>query len=259
MNDASLRFNSVSFGYGSREIVKGFSSDIAEKEITSIIGPNGCGKSTLLKLANGFLKPHHGSITLNGKSVLDMTAKERSRRMGVLSQAPVAPAMTVLELVGCGRFPYLSAGGRLSPHDRKIVDEAISMVGLEDHRDQDVRLLSGGERQIAYLAMVIAQDTPLILLDEPTTFLDIQVCHRMMRIIQRLNKTMGKTFLMVIHDLDLALRYSDRLIVIDKDHSYQQGTLDSVLESKAVDSAFQIKLLRHVDEGNVTYSSIPLF
>lgn len=256
---AHLTFEGLSFRYGDKPLLQDFSASIAEGSITSIIGPNGCGKSTLVKLANGFLRPQAGVVRLRGTNVLELGSKERSRQMAVLSQGSVAPAMTVRELVSCGRFPYLGAGGRLGERDRELVDEAIAIVGLQDYCERDVRFLSGGERQRAYLALVIAQDTPLVLLDEPTTFLDIRACHRMLRLVQELNQTMGKTFLMVIHDIDLALRYSQELLVMDGAHRCQQGTRDEMLAAKAVDAAFGIEVFQHCDAGETTYTSIPRF
>ena len=254
--DASLRFDSVSFRYGKQPLIEGFTAAISEHRITSVIGPNGCGKSTLVKLANGFLRPQKGTVLLNGSDVLSVPAKERSRTMAVLSQAPATTAMTVRDLVGCGRFPYLSAGGKLSAEDEEIVDRAIGMVGLDGYQDRDIRSLSGGERQIAHLAMVIAQDTPLVLLDEPTTFLDIQVCHRILGTIREMNHQMGKTFLIVIHDIDLALRYSHELIVVDSNHVFQQGSKDYILAAQAIDDAFGIKIVEHTDDGETTYAAI---
>ena len=167
--------------------------------VTSIVGPNGCGKSTMVKLVDGLLRPQAGEVRVGGVPTLSLKAKARARRVAVLAQASRPPAMTVEALVACGRYPYQAHQGKLSREDREHVERALELAGIARFRTQELRRLSGGERQRAFIAMTLAQDTDLIVLDEPTTYLDIRACHETMELIRRLNEEAGKTIVMVIH------------------------------------------------------------
>ena len=187
-----------------------------------------------------------------------MTSRQRARRMAVLAQAARPPVMTVYDLVACGRYPYHGHQGRLNPHDREKIEEAITLAGIERFRDHDLRQMSGGERQKAFIAMVLAQDTSVIVLDEPTTYLDIKACHDLMTLITRLNTEIGKTIIMVIHDLDLALRYSSRMLVMEAGRNVLHGSIDEVLASGALESVFKMHIeLHHSKEGNAAHILFP--
>ena len=253
----AVDIQNVSFSYGKAPFIEGLSAEFSAGAITSIVGPNGCGKSTLVKLIDGMCRPDAGRVLIEGKPTLAMRGKERARKVAVLSQVSRPPAMTVESLVACGRYPYQSHEGRLGKEDREQVEAAMRMAGVERFRDCDLRRRSGGERPRAFIAMTLAQDTAIIVLDEPTTYLDIGACHETMQLVCRLNEEMGKTVIMVIHDLDLALRYSDEVMVMERGVSTYAGSVDEVLRSGAIERAFGVSIrVVDADEGR-SYSLFP--
>lgn len=244
--ECAIRYEGVSFSYKPGvPLMENLSAAIPSGAVTSIIGPNGCGKSTLVKLAAGLLRLVSGRVEVAGRDTGALSARERARLLAVLAQTSRIPPMTVEALVGCGRHPYMGWGGRLGPADRAAVEAAMERAGVARFRDLDVHQLSGGERQRAHLARTLAQDTDLIVLDEPTTYLDISACHDLMVLVRDLNRREGKTVAMVIHDLDLALRYSDYLVVMQKGRVLAQGPTEEVLASGAVGDAFQMDICPH--------------
>jgi len=177
--------------------------------------------------------------------------------VAVLAQASRPPAMTVEALVACGRNPYQAHQGKLSREDREHVERALELAGIARFRTQELRRLSGGERQRAFIAMTLAQDTDLIVLDEPTTYLDIRACHETMELVRRLNEEAGKTIVMVIHDLDLALRYSDRLLVMERGRASAAGTVEEVLATGAIERAFGVSIRPHEAAEGRAYTLFP--
>lgn len=240
----AVEFDSVSFTYHCHKpFIKNLSVAFEAGKVTSIIGPNGCGKSTMVKLIDGLLCPYSGQVRIDDTPTMNFRSKERARKVAMLSQVTNAAAMTVEALVACGRYPHQGRQTRLSSHDRELVDRALALAGIEQFRNHQLSQLSGGERQRAYIAMTLAQDTPIILMDEPTTYLDIGACHDLMRLVRKLNAGENKTIIMVIHDIDLALRYSDCLVVMEKGVIKATGDVSSVLATGAIDHAFGVEVL----------------
>ncbi|KQB83985.1 ABC transporter ATP-binding protein [Corynebacterium lowii] len=201
-------------GYPDRPVIEGLDVDIAEGEVTCLIGPNGCGKSTLLKTMCGLLS-HGGSLTFQGREVGQWPRKERARELSLLPQTPVAPpGLTVGQLVSRGRHPYQSWMAQWSREDDAVVTQALETTGLTELADRRIADLSGGQRQRVWIAMTIAQDTPTMLLDEPTTYLDLSTSVEVLRLVRGLREESGRTVVMVLHDLNLAARYADRLVLL---------------------------------------------
>lgn len=253
----AIEVRDVSFSYGKEPFIEGLSAAFPHGAVTSVVGPNGCGKSTMIKLVDGLLRPSAGEVRIDGVPTLSLKAKERARRVAVLAQASRPPAMTVEALVACGRYPYQARQGRLSREDREQVERALGLASVARFRDCELRRLSGGERQRAFIAMTLAQDTDLIVLDEPTTYLDIRACHETMELVRRLNVEAGKTVVMVIHDLDLALRYSDRLLVMERGRASAAGTVEEVLETGAIERAFGVSIRPHAAAEGIAYALFP--
>lgn len=253
----AVELENVSFSYGKAPFIEGLSASFPHGAVTSIVGPNGCGKSTMVKLVDGLLRPNAGEVLVDGAPTLSMKAKERARKVAVLAQASRPPAMTVEQLVACGRYPYQARQGRLGREDREQVERALELTGIERFRDHELRRLSGGERQRAFIAMTLAQDTATIVLDEPTTYLDIRACHDTMQLARHLNERHGKTIVMVIHDLDLALRYSDRLLVMERGRAACAGSVEEVLAAHAIERAFDVSIQPHEAAGGRAYTLFP--
>lgn len=236
MTESVLTFSGVATGYGSKKILEDISLDVQRGEILTLAGPNGCGKSTLLKAAARQLPLMAGEIALFGRKLDDFSQKELAKQAALLPQSRSIPGISVEQLVLHGRFPYLGLSRRPGREDKEKVAEAMELAGVADMRHRDLRSLSGGERQKAYLAMVIAQDTDLIYLDEPTTYLDIGRQFEILELIRRLNRQ-GKTIVMVLHDLAHGLTYSHRMAVMEKgrllavrqpEELFQSGLLNDV-------------------------------
>ncbi|MCL1838877.1 MAG: ABC transporter ATP-binding protein [Propionibacteriaceae bacterium] len=258
-DQVAIRLEDLAFSYTNQPFIANFNLEIAAGKITSLVGPNGCGKSTLLKLISGLTIPSAGHVFVHETPCLSMGNKERARHLALLPQGPRPPMMSVEALVAYGRYPYQRGlRTRLNAEDEHHVAEAIALAGVERFRKHDVRLLSGGERQRAFIAMILAQDTEIIILDEPTTYLDVSACHEIMELIRELNQAAGKTILMVNHDIDLALRYSDRMAVMVEGKLLHTGSVDEVLASGAIEEAFKVEVARFPDTERLAYTLFPL-
>ncbi|SDO22615.1 ABC transporter ATP-binding protein [Alkalicoccus daliensis] len=235
---------SIDVSYGDTPIIENLSVQIPDGQITTIIGPNGCGKSTLLKACTRLLPVHKGSITIDGRAVHEMPSKELARQMAILPQTQQgANGLTAYELVSYGRFPHQRAFGRLSRLDRERIDWAMEVTGTSEFKDQLVDGLSGGQRQRVWIAMALAQDTELIFLDEPTTYLDMAHQLEVLELLEKLNKEENRTIVMVLHDLNQAARFSDFLIAMKKGKVVKTGTSDTVIEADVLRHVFNIEAL----------------
>lgn len=212
---ARLSAQNIEVGYQESTVIRDVSLHVPQQAVTTIIGPNGCGKSTLLHALARLLKPRAGNITLDERSIYSLAPREVAQIISLLPQTPVAPdGMTVSELVALGRHPHRGWLQRWSAQDTDYVRQALELTSVTDLADRPVASLSGGQRQRVWLAMTLAQNTDILLLDEPTTYLDLAHSLELLDLVDTLCKERGRTVVMVLHDLLLATRYSDHLVVL---------------------------------------------
>ncbi|MER5621404.1 ABC transporter ATP-binding protein [Streptosporangium sp. NPDC002544] len=231
----------LKLGYGDRVVVDGLDLGIETGTVTAVIGPNGCGKSTLLRAMGRLLKPSGGEVLLDGKRIDRMPSKEVARILGVLPQSPSAPeGLTVADLVSRGRHPHQTWYRQWSSDDESAVGAALAMTGLLDLGDRPLDELSGGQRQRAWISMALAQGTDLLLLDEPTTFLDLAHQIEVLELVRRLHGELGRTVVMVLHDLNLAARYADRLVAMRDGGVVAAGPPSEVLTEALLAEVFEL-------------------
>ena len=236
-----LSTNNLTIAYNKKIIINNLEIVIPERKITSIIGPNGCGKSTLLKAVGRILKPERGSVYLDGIDIYTLNTKEVAKKMSILPQSPKAPSgITVGELVSYGRFPHQHGLKKLTVEDKKIIQWAMDITKLSEYEVTLVDNLSGGQRQRVWIAMALAQQTDIILLDEPTTYLDLAYQLEILELLYRLNKEQGCTIAMVLHDLNLASRFSDYIIAMRSGKIIEYGTPDEVICEDVLKKTFNI-------------------
>ncbi|MCP2275751.1 iron complex transport system ATP-binding protein [Nocardia amikacinitolerans] len=234
-----LAAEQISLGYGDRVIVDGLTLDITPGVITTVIGPNGCGKSTLLRSLGRLLRPRGGRILLDGKAISSMKTKDVARVVGMLPQTPVAPeGLTVADLVARGRHPHQSWIRQWSAADETEVMTALEQTGIADLADRALDELSGGQRQRAWISMALAQGTDILLLDEPTTYLDLAHSLEVLDLVDRLHDDLGRTVVMVLHDLNLAIRYSDQLVVMHAGRIVAQGAPADIVTAALLKEVF---------------------
>lgn len=237
-----LEFYHVNAGYGSTAILNDISVCFQKGEITTIIGPNGCGKTTLLQCLNGSSKVTAGSIRLDEADYLAMPLKERARRLSLLPQVrTIIPALPVKTLVEHGRFPYLGFSRRKSDKDIALVNDAMKFTHVSPYAAQYADTLSGGIRQRAFFAMTLAQDCEYIVLDEPTTYLDLKGQREFMEMIQQL-KAQGRTVILVLHDLGQALKISDTLVIMEDRKIAATVTPKECLQQHIIEKVFDVRL-----------------
>lgn len=247
-----LELSNVSAGYGTCKVLDNVTASFSTRELISIIGVNGSGKSTLLKVILGVLPFYHGEIDIDGQGLRSLNRNEVAKKIAYLSQGKNTPDMTVEQLVLHGRFPHLSYPRRYTQCDKKIASDAMEAVGIADLAHKKLCTLSGGMRQNAYIAMALAQDTDYILLDEPTTYLDITHQFELMNLIRGLADK-GKGIIAVMHDLPMAFNFSDRIFVIDKGQVKAFMTPQELSDTSIIGEVFNVKLKRMGDNGSFFY------
>ncbi len=236
-----LATEDITIGYDDRIIVKNLSVQIPDQQITTIIGANGCGKSTLLKAMTRIIPHKSGTALLDGKDISREATKALARKMAILPQTPEsASGLTVSELVSYGRFPYQKGFGRLTKEDYDIIDWALRATDTFDYKYRPVDALSGGQRQRVWIAMALAQETDIIFLDEPTTYLDLAHQLEVLELLQTLNREQGRTIIMVLHDLNQAARFADYLIAMKDGEIVKAGTPEEVIEQGVLARVFEI-------------------
>lgn len=254
----ALELRSVRFGYRKGEpIIDGIDISLEAKTVTTLIGPNGCGKSTALKLMAGMLQPESGAAMIRGEDLRWIPSRVRARRIAYLMQSPRPPAMTVRQLVECGRFPHRSASGTNRGRDEEAIVSALDATDTAILANRDLTSLSGGQRQRAFLAMALAQETEVLLLDEPTTYLDVGASHSIMALIRRLCESEGKTVIQVVHDPDLAMRYSDNVAVMEHGRLICMGGPGCAETLKAASEAFGIAIKQARCEEETVFAAFP--
>jgi iron complex transport system ATP-binding protein len=227
--------------YGKKQVVENVSVDIQRGQITSFIGPNGAGKSTLLSMVSRLLDADTGEVLIDSTNTKKLKSNEFSKRVSILKQSNYMNVrLTIRELVSFGRFPY--SKGRLNDEDEKMVDQAIGYMDLKEMEDMYLDELSGGQRQRAFIAMVIAQDTDYVLLDEPLNNLDMKHSVQIMKILRRLVDELGKTVVIVLHDINFASVYSDRIVALKNGRVVKDGTTEEIIQSDALKEIYDMDI-----------------
>ncbi len=252
-----LKADNVTLGYQDSLIVQGLSLEIPDKKFTVILGPNGCGKSTLLRGLSTLLAPSEGDIFFDGQSLKQYPRKELAKVLGLLPQSAIAPnGITVHDLVARGRFPHQSFLRRWTTEDERAVNEAVHATHIESLLEQTVESLSGGQRQRVWVAMVLAQQTPYLLLDEPTTYLDIAHQIELLELFKTLNKADDRTVVAVLHDLNHACRYADHLIVMKSGVVVAQGEPKQIITEALIQDVYGLNSV--IIDDPLTYTPLVL-
>ncbi|MGW1886405.1 ABC transporter ATP-binding protein [Streptomyces sp. NPDC001970] len=237
-----LTAESVTLAYDQRVIAEDLSVEIPDNSFTVIVGPNACGKSTLLRALSRMLRPSQGRVLLDGQTIHSMPAKKVAKTLGLLPQSSIAPdGITVGDLVARGRYPHQGLLRQWSREDERIVQESMAATGVGELADRYVDELSGGQRQRVWIAMALAQQTPLLLLDEPTTFLDIQHQLEILELCAELHETQGRTLVAVLHDLNQAARYATHLIAMRGGKIAAEGAPGDVVTAELVEQVFGVR------------------
>ncbi|MDQ1194548.1 ABC transporter ATP-binding protein [Agrobacterium sp. SORGH_AS 787] len=242
MTGPHLEAKNLSAGYGEKEILKDLDLAIPSGQITAVVGANACGKSTLLKALSRLIAPQRGDVILDGRAIHRLPTKELARRLGLLPQSPIAPeGITVMDLVSRGRHPHHGLFASWTKDDDCAVAEALVATQTFDLAERPVDELSGGQRQRVWIAMALAQQTEVLLLDEPTTFLDVSHQIDVLDLLTDLNQTRGTTIVMVLHDLNLAARYADHLVAMLEGRPFMAGSPQDVLTQDLVRKVFGLE------------------
>ncbi len=237
----AIRSQGVTLGYARQTIIESLDLALPRGKVSVLIGSNGCGKSTLLKAFARLLTPLQGSVILNGEDIHRKPTAQVARELAILPQMPQAPeGITVKQLVSLGRYPYQNWLQQWSAEDERMVHQALVQTGTEALAHRPVDALSGGQRQRVWIAMTLAQDTEVVLLDEPTTFLDLAHQIDVLDLLRALNRQHGKTIIMVLHDLNLACRYADHMVAVHNRTAFAQGAPADILNEAMVKTVFDL-------------------
>ncbi|RED59266.1 ABC transporter ATP-binding protein [Cohnella lupini] len=237
-----LQAANLTLSYGKKPIFSNLDLQIPEGKISVFIGSNGCGKSTLLRSLARLLKPQEGSILLDGNEIAKLSGKEVARRLAILPQGPIAPeGLTVHQLVKQGRYPYQSFLQQWSQEDERWVKKALEVTHMDELANRSVDSLSGGQRQRAWIAMTLAQNTPTILLDEPTTFLDMTHQIEILDLLYDLNEKENRTIVMVLHDINLACRYAHHIVAVKDGGIYALGKPENIVNEQFIRDVFDME------------------
>lgn len=249
----------VTIAYGRRPIVEDLQMAIPDRRFTALIGPNGSGKSTILRTLAGLMAPLRGTILLDGRAITTLSTREMARRIGVLLQGPVAPeGLTVDDLVRQGRYPHRAFFGRWTTQDQSACEEALMLTGMTDLATRPLDSLSGGQRQRAWMAMTLAQQGEVLLLDEPTTYLDLEHQIELMNLITTLVKRHGKTVVAVLHDINQAARHAEHIIILKQGRITATGRPEEVITAETIADVFKVKAVVIRDPVAATPLCIPL-
>jgi iron complex transport system ATP-binding protein len=259
MDDPDLRARNLSLAYDGAPVVTGLDLVIPPGRITAVVGANACGKSTLLRALARLLAPREGAVHLDGRALRSIPTRELAQRLGILPQGPVAPdGLTVLDLVNRGRSPHQTWWRQWSAADEKAVYEALAATDITGLADRCVDELSGGQRQRAWIAMAMAQGTQVLLLDEPTTYLDLAHQIDVLDLITDLNRNEGRTIVMVLHDLNQACRYADHMVAMKAGRIVAEGEPAEVVTADAVEDVFGLRCQVTTDPVSGTPMVIPV-
>ncbi len=254
-----LTGEALTLGYGDFRVADGLNVAIPDGKFTAIIGPNGCGKSTLLRTLSRLMKPLGGQVRLDGEAIQRFATKEVARRIGLLAQNASAPGdITVAELVARGRYPHQPLFTRWRDEDERAVQKAMAATGVTALADQSVDTLSGGQRQRAWIAMVLAQETSILLLDEPTTWLDISHQIDLLELLCTLNREQGYTLAAVLHDLNQACRYANHLIALRDGKIIAEGAPSEIVDAALIEAIYGLRCMIIEDPVAGTPLVVPL-
>lgn len=242
MNEMYFGFEDILIKYGKKQVLSHVTVSVSKGQVVTLIGKNGCGKSSLLKTVFRAVTPTEGRIVYDGRNINDYKPKELAKKIAYLPQVHFSPPdINVRTLVSYGRYPHTKFGRGLTIEDKDIIDETLAFTGLSKLSDQTLSTLSGGERQRAWLAMSICQKPQILILDEPTTYLDISYQVEVLELIRRLNENYGTTIIMVLHDINLAARYSHRLFAIKDGGVFAEGAPENIVTKENLYSVFEIE------------------
>lgn len=257
--NSRLEAKALFAGYDRAPVLDGIDLSIPDGRITALVGPNGCGKSTLLKVLARILRPSGGAALLDGKDVFSSNTREVAAKLGLLPQGPVTPeGLTVRELVSQGRFPHQSLIRQWTRADEDAVNRAMDTADITDFAERPVDSLSGGQRQRCWIAMVLAQETDLILLDEPTTFLDLKVQVDLMNLLTRLAHAERRTLVVVLHELNLAAAYADYLVMMKDGRIVARGAVADIFDAETLKSVFDLDATVLIDHASGRPVCVPL-